>query len=288
MEISQNWQDYELIDSGAGEKLERWGEFILRRPDTQSIWPKSSEPKWQNPDMIYHRSDKGGGFWEFPSKTKKIPPIWNITYQDLKFVVKPTAFKHTGLFPEQAVNWGWMRQKIKSFTSSPKILNLFAYTGGATVACGKEGALVTHVDASRGMTAVAKENCELSEVAFENTRFIVDDVIKFVEREIRRGSFYNAIVMDPPTYGRGTNGELWQIEDNLFALLLKCVELFKEKPLFIIVNSYANQLSQKSLQNILDLTFKAKFGGETECGELGIALTSRPLILPCSNFARYF
>lgn len=292
-----NWKDFEVIDAGEGEKLERWGKYILRRPDPQAIWTKNTEltEKWDNPDMFYHRSRTGGGFWEV--KTEELRDQqnqdWLIGYKDLKFKVKPTGFKHTGLFPEQAVNWDWLINKIKkSKAKDIQVLNLFAYTGGATVASASAGASVVHVDASKGMNTIAKENIDLSELQDQHVRFLQDDVVKFVEREIRRGNKYHVIIMDPPSYGRGSNGEMWQIEEDLAPLVRACAELLSEDSFGFIINTYATEISAHSVENILKDAVGAKFGGETEAGELGLPISTKrnnqELILPTGMYTRWF
>ncbi|EPZ53283.1 hypothetical protein H477_5046 [[Clostridium] sordellii ATCC 9714] len=233
--LADKWKDYELIDMGNGEKLERWGNVVLRRPDPQVMWPIAEEKGlWKTPHGHYHRSSRGGGQWEHK---KKYPEKWTISYKNLKFNISPTGFKHTGLFPEQAANWDWAMDKIQNAGRPIKVLNLFAYTGGATVACAYAGAEVCHVDASKGMVTWAKENLHTSGLQDRKVRFIVDDVVKFVEREIRRGNKYDAIIMDPPSYGRGPKGEVWQIEDKLYGLVELCTKVLSDKPLFFLINS---------------------------------------------------
>ncbi len=281
MIIANNWKDYELIDTSSGEKLERWGEYILRRPDPQIVWETPMGKEWNKADGWYHRSKSGGGSWEF---IKPLPETWTIAYKDLRFVIKPMNFKHTGLFPEQAVNWEWMIEKIKNAGRPIRVLNLFAYTGGATVACSYAGATVCHVDASKRIVAQAKENLTLSGLAKNEVRFIVDDVVKFVEREIRRGKKYDAIVMDPPSYGKGSNGEVWNIETDLYPLIQKCLQVLSDEPLFFLINSYTAGLAPTVLKNILDLTMK---NGETSCGEIGLPITRSKLVLPCGIYGRW-
>ena len=281
MIIAKDWKDYELIDTSNGEKLERWGNIILRRPDPQIVWNTPMGKEWNKVDGWYHRSNKGGGSWEF---FKNLPETWNISYKDLKFVIKPMNFKHTGLFPEQAVNWEWMIDKIRNVNRPIKVLNLFAYTGGASVACSYAGASVCHVDASKRIVSQAKENLILSGLGNREVRFIVDDVVKFVEREIRRGKKYDAIVMDPPSYGKGTNGEVWDIEKDLYPLILKTLNILSDKPLFYLINSYTAGLAPTVLQNILTLTMK---NGKTSCGEIGLPVTKSKLILPCGIYGRW-
>jgi 23S rRNA (cytosine1962-C5)-methyltransferase len=285
MQIASEWQDYELLDTGNGEKLERWGDVILRRPDPQIIWPLTSESgRWKQADGHYHRSSVGGGEWTF---RRQLPERWNISYGPLKFHIKPTSFKHTGLFPEQAVNWSWMMNKIRSAGRPIRVLNLFAYTGGATVACGAAGADVCHVDAAKGMVQWAKENAELSGLSGAPIRYITDDVFKFVQREQRRGRQYEAIIMDPPSYGRGPNGEMWKLDDNLFPFLQSCTEILSDNPLFILVNSYTTGLSPTVLNNLLHMAISRKFGGKLDCGEIGIPITQSGLTLPCGIYGRW-
>ena len=241
MNIANNWNDYKILDMADGQKLEKWGDVILSRPDPQIIWKDKSFPKkWKEINATYHRSSSGGGSWEF---NKKMPKQWQIKYKNLTFNIKPMGFKHTGLFPEQAVNWDWMINKIKSEKREIKVLNLFAYTGGATVACASAGASVCHVDSSKGMTTWAKENIESSGLKDKPVRFIVDDVVKFVNREIRRGNKYDAVIMDPPSYGRGAKGEVWQFENNIYDLVELCTNVLSDNPLFFLINSYTTGIS---------------------------------------------
>ncbi len=284
--LADKWQDYELIDMGNGEKLERWGDYVLRRPDPQIMWPMASEwSLWKNPHGHYHRSARGGGQWEHK---KKYPEKWVISYKNLKFNISPTGFKHTGLFPEQAANWDWAMDKISNAKRPIKVLNLFAYTGGATVACASAGAEVCHVDASKGMVTWAKENIQTSGLGDKKVRFIVDDVVKFVEREIRRGNKYDAIIMDPPSYGRGPKGEVWQIEEKLYGLVELCTKVLSDEPLFFLINSYTTGLSPIILEHILDATVakKAK-GGKVYGGEIGIPASRDGKVLPCGIFGRW-
>jgi len=281
MILAKNWKDYELIDTSSGEKLERWGNIILRRPDPQIVWNTPMGKEWNKADGWYHRSNKGGGSWEF---FKKLPETWSISYKDLKFVIKPMNFKHTGLFPEQAVNWEWMIDKIRNANRPIRVLNLFAYTGGASVACAYAGASVCHVDASKRIVSQAKENLILSGLGDKPVRFIVDDVVKFVEREKRRGKTYDAIVMDPPSYGKGTNGEVWDIEKDLYPLILKTLDILSDNPLFYLINSYTAGLAPTVLQNILTLTIK---NGKTSCGEIGLPVSQQKLVLPCGIYGRW-
>ncbi len=285
MEIANNWKDYEIIDMANGEKLERWKNIILIRPDPQILWTtKSFEEKWKKADAIYNRSKTGGGAWQY---YKKIPDVWKVNYKDLSFLIKPMGFKHTGLFPEQAVNWDWMMNKISNANRPIKVLNLFAYTGGATVSLLKAGASVCHVDSSKGMVAWAKENVEASGLKDKPVRYIVDDVIKFVNREIRRGNKYDAIVMDPPSYGRGTNGEVWQFENNIENLVNLCEKLLSDNPLFFLINSYTTGISSKVLENILRINLNTLKKGTFSSGEIGLPMTNSKLILPCGIYGRW-
>ena len=285
MWIANNWREYELIDASGGDRLERWGEYIMVRPDPQAIWetPRTN-PLWNNPHARYHRSEKGGGEWEF---FKKLPENWTITQNSYKFKVKPMGFKHMGLFPEQLVNWQWSDELIKKSNREIKVLNLFAYTGGASIAALSAGASVCHVDASKGMIAHAKDNAVLSRLADKPIRYIIDDCMKFVEREIRRGNRYDAIIMDPPSYGRGPGGEVWKIETELFKFVNRCVEVLSDEPLFVLLNSYTTGLSASTMQNVLDLTFNKKFKGTSSADEIGIPMTDKGLILPCGSSARW-
>ncbi len=285
MRISNDWKDYECIDAGNGEKLERWGNVILRRPDPQAMWYTEDYSKWKNVDGFYHRSKSGGGNWEFFSK---LDEFWTIDYKGLTFKVSPTGFKHTGLFPEQAVNWDFMMDKIKNSNRKIKVLNLFSYTGGATMACSKAGADVVQVDASRGMTEWAKENMILSHLENNSIRFIVDDCLKFVKREARRGNKYDAIVMDPPSYGRGPNKEVWKFEDNIYKLIESCMEILSDKPLFFLINSYTTGVSAIVLENILKTTILKKYpDGTVDSGDIGLPITNNNLVLPCGIYGRY-
>ena len=285
MEVAKNWKDYEILDMANGEKLERWGDVYLIRPDPQIIWKNPSFPeKWKNAHAKYQRSSTGGGAWNYK---KKIPESWEIHYKDLTFLVKPMGFKHTGLFPEQAVNWDWMIQKIQNAGRPIKVLNLFAYTGGASVACSYAGASVCHVDSSKGMVTWAKENMAASGLQNRPIRYIVDDVVKFVNREIRRGNTYDAIIMDPPSYGRGTNGEVWKFEENLPDLIELCSNVLSDKPLFFLINSYTTGISSMVLENLLNLTINKKYKGKVSHGEIGLPMTNSSLILPCGIYARW-
>lgn len=282
MRLSDKWMDYECLDAGNGEKLERWGDIVLRRPEPQAMWPISQDNTWEDVDGIYYRFKDGGGHWEFKTK---LPEFWTVGYKELTFKVSPTNFKHTGLFPEQATNWDFMMNKIKNAGRPIKVLNLFAYTGAATVACSKAGAeLVVHVDAAKGMVAWAKENAKLSGIENNYIRFIVDDCLKFVEREIRRGNKYDAIIMDPPSYGRGPNGEVWKLEQNLEYLVKKCSEILSDKPLFFLINAYTTGISSTVLYNILKLTLEKKYDGVVDCGEVGLPIKNNNLVLPCGIY----
>ena len=285
MNIAKNWEDYKIIDMADGQKLEKWGDVILSRPDPQIVWKNKSYPEeWKKANAIYSRSKTGGGSWEYK---KKIPSAWQIKYKDLTFNIKPMGFKHTGLFPEQAVNWDWMRDKIKNSKREIKVLNLFAYTGGATVACLSAGASVCHVDSSKGMVTWAKENVTSSGLADKKVRYIVDDVVKFVNREIRRGNKYEAIIMDPPSYGRGTNGEVWQFENNIYDLVELCTKVLSDKPLFFLINSYTTGISSSVLANILNLTISKRYKGKVESGEIGLPMEKSSLVLPAGIYGRW-
>ena len=285
MDVANNWEDYEILDMANGEKLERWKDVILVRPDPQIIWKNKSFPeKWKKCNARYIRSSTGGGSWEY---NNKVPKAWQVKYKNLCFNIKPMGFKHTGLFPEQAVNWDWMINKIKNANREIKVLNLFAYTGGATVACASAGAQVCHVDSSKGMTTWAKENIVSSGLQNRPVRFIVDDVVKFVNREIRRGNKYDAIIMDPPSYGRGTNGEVWKFEENISDLVELCTKVLSNKPLFFLINSYTTGISSTVLTNILKLNLEKKFKGKLTSGEVGLPMTNSSLVLPCGIYGRW-
>ncbi len=287
MRLSNDWKDYELIDAGNGEKLENWNGVILRRPDPQAIWPvENIDEIWKNPDGFYHRSHKGGGSWDFKRKLKD---FWCVNYKDLTFKVSPTNFKHTGLFPEQAANWDFAIEKIKNANRPIKVLNLFAYTGGATMACSYAGATeVVHVDAAKGMVEWAKENMKLSKLENNKIRFIVDDCIKFVEREIRRGNKYDVIIMDPPSYGRGPNGEKWKFEENIYNLINLCIKVLSDKPLFFLINSYTTGISSSVLENILKLKLVPLYpAGIVDSGEIGLPITKNNMVLPCGIYGRW-
>ena len=278
MRIADKWKDYSIIASGDGMKLERWNDVYLLRPDPQVIWPERIQMSaYKSLNAIYNRSESGGGGWKI---LKKMPQEWTVSYGDLNFLVKPMGFKHTGLFPEQAVNWDRMRELISNAGRPVNVLNLFAYTGGATVACLAAGACVAHVDASKGMVERAGENVRLSGLKDKPVRFIIDDCKKFVQREIRRGRKYDAIIMDPPSYGRGPNGEMWKIESELYPLVELCTEVLSDNPLFFLINSYTTGLQPMVLKNILTLTVGSKFSGEVEAYEVGIK-TEEGIDLPC-------
>ena len=285
MNIANNWKEYKILDMADGQKLERWGDVILSRPDPQIIWKDKLYPdKWKNINATYHRSKTGGGSWEY---NKKMPQQWQIKYKELTFNIKPMGFKHTGLFPEQAVNWDWMMEKIRNSKKEIKVLNLFAYTGGATVACAAAGAAVCHVDSSKGMVTWAKENIASSGLAERPVRYIIDDVVKFVNREIRRGNKYDAIIMDPPSYGRGANGEVWQFENNIYDLVELCTKVLSYEPLFFLINSYTTGISSKVLENILNLTVNKEHSGKVTSGEIGLPMENSKLVLPCGIYGRW-
>ena len=283
MWISDNWKDYQVIDCSAGEKLERWGDYILIRPDPQVIWdtPKQHEG-WRKANAHYHRSSKGGGEWEFFD----LPKQWHIGYRSLTFQLKPFNFKHTGLFPEQATNWDWFSDKIKCAGRPVKVLNLFAYTGGATLAAAAAGAHVTHVDASKGMVGWAKENAASSGLSDAPIRWLVDDCVKFVEREIRRGNKYDAIIMDPPSYGRGPKGEVWKIEEQIHSLIRLCRNILSDDPLFFLINSYTTGLAGTVLSYMLAVELK-KYNGKVAASEIGLPVQENGLTLPCGASARW-
>ncbi len=285
MLVSDKWKEYKILDMADGEKLEMWGKYKFLRPDPQIIWKEKTNPNlWNNIDAHYHRNNKGGGYWEYK---KNIPETFTINYNDLKFKIGLMGFKHTGLFPEQAVNWDYFINKIKKQDRKIKVLNLFAYTGGATIACASAHAEVVHIDSSKGMVSWAKENLELSNLTNEHVRFIVDDCIKFVKREIRRGNKYDAIIMDPPSYGRGSNGEVWDIEKDLFPLLELCMQLLSDNPLFVHINSYTTGLAMGVLNNILKLTVAKKHKGIITVDEIGLKQENSDIILPCGVYGRW-
>ena len=286
MLVTKEWEDYEIIDASRGQKYERWGNIYLLRPDPQVIWDNGDlfEKYHDKLNAVYYRSNKGGGHWE---NIKNTPASWNINYKNLTFNIKQMGFKHTGLFPEQAINWDFMINKIKNSGRKIKVLNLFAYTGGATVACLSAGANVTHVDASRGMVDWRKENVKSSGYENAEIRYLVDDVVKFVQREIRRGNKYDAIIMDPPSYGRGANGEVWDIEKNLNYLIEICCEILSDEPLFFLINSYTTGLSSTVLSNLLTMTVDKVYKGKITCGEIGLPIKENDLILPCGIYGRW-
>lgn len=284
MWIADGWKDYEVIDCSKGEKLERWGSYLLLRPDPQVLWDTPKKHRgWKKMNGHYHRNAKGGGEWEFFD----LPQQWEISYKTLRFNLKPFSFKHTGIFPEQAVNWDWFSNKIKNSGRPVKVLNLFAYTGGATLAAANSGASVTHVDASKGMVGWAKENAKSSGLEQASIRWIVDDCVKFVEREIRRGSHYDAIIMDPPSYGRGPKGEIWKIEDAIFPLVKLCSQLLSDKPLFFLINSYTTGLAPSVLSYMLGIEVANKYKGTISADEIGLPVSSNGLVLPCGASGRW-
>ncbi len=284
MWISDQWEDYEVLDTSSGEKLERWGDYLLVRPDPQVIWdtPKNN-PGWKKKNGHYHRSSKGGGEWEF----FRLPQEWDIRYKDLTFHLKPFSFKHTGLFPEQAVNWDWFSGLIRNAGRPVKVLNLFAYTGGATLAAAKAGAQVTHVDASKGMVSWAKENALSSGLGNAPVRWLVDDCVKFVEREIRRGNKYDAVIMDPPSYGRGPKGEIWKMEDGIFRLIQLTAQILSEHAVFYLINSYTTGLQPAVLSYMLHTVIAQDFGGSVTADEIGLPVTDSGLVLPCGASCRW-
>jgi len=289
MWIANNWKDYEVIDTASGEKLERWGKYILVRPDPQVIWnTERKDHRWKKPNGHYHRSSNGGGEWEF----LKLPQEWDIRYNDLTFHLKPFSFKHTGLFPEQAVNWDWSASIIKeALARDPsreiKVLNLFAYTGGATLSAAAAGAHVTHVDASKGMVGWAKENAASSGLSAAPVRWLVDDCVKFVEREIRRGNTYDAVIMDPPSYGRGPKGEIWKIEDSIYPFIRLTAKVLTKKPLFFLINSYTTGLQPAVLTYMLETAIVPEHGGSVDASEIGLPVSSNGLVLPCGASGRW-
>lgn len=281
MRFIDNFNDYELIDAVAGERLERWGDIILIRPDPQIIWDgEKKDPRWNNAHAIYHRSNSGGGYWE---PLKKVPDVWSIKFNDLTFRLKPMGFKHTGLFPEQSVNWVLADKLIRQAGRPVKVLNMFAYTGGATIACLNAGASVTHVDASKGMVQWAKENAAASGLADRPVRWLVDDCVKFVKREIRRGNKYDAIIMDPPSYGRGPDGEVWKLEQQIGSLLTDTAKLLSDKPLFLFLNSYTGGMSPTILNYMVQMTFPNSNGEKVFTEEIGLKVTNKNIVLPCGN-----
>lgn len=284
MWIAESWKEYEVLDTSQGEKLERWGKYILVRPDPQVIWhTEKKHPGWKKHNGHYHRSTKGGGKWEF----SHLPDEWSIHYRDLQFHLKPFKFKHTGLFPEQAVNWDWCYEKIRQSKRPLRVLNLFAYTGGATLAAAKAGAAVTHVDASKGMVGWAKENAASSGLSGAPIRWLVDDCVKFVEREIRRGSRYDGIILDPPSYGRGPKGELWKIEESLYPFICLTAQVLSKAPVFYLINSYTTGLQPAVLSYMINSVIVKKFGGHVEADEIGLPVTSSGFTLPCGASGRW-
>lgn len=284
MWIAKNWKDYEVIDTSGGEKLERWGNYLLVRPDPQVIWDtEKKHPGWKQRNGHYHRSSKGGGEWEF----FRLPDEWTISYKELTFHLKPFSFKHTGLFPEQAANWDWFSDLIQNAGRPVKVLNLFAYTGGATISAAKAGASVTHVDASKGMVNWAKENAASSGLANAPIRWLVDDCVKFVEREIRRDNHYDAVIMDPPSYGRGPKGEIWKIEDSIYPFLKLTAKLLSDNPLFVLLNSYTTGLQPAVLSYMMNTIYRKSFSGHVEADEIGLPVTESALVLPCGASGRW-
>ncbi len=282
---ADNWKDYELLDTSDGERLERWGEHILIRPDPQIIWKGVARHRaWKRADGVYRRSKSGGGAWV----ENRLPESWTITYGELRFLLRPMGFKHTGLFPEQAANWDWFGGLIRRANRPIKVLNLFAYTGGATLAAAKAGASVVHVDAAKGIVAQAKENAALSGLESAPIRYIVDDCKKFVERELRRGNRYDGIIMDPPSYGRGPGGEVWKLEDSIDELISLAAQLLSDQPLFFLVNSYTTGLSPMTMSYLLELKVRSRFGGVVESGELGLPVSQTGACLPCGASSRWF
>ncbi len=285
MRTADNWKDYELLDASRGERLERWGDIILIRPDPQILWDTPRrDPRWKQAHARYHRSNTGGGQWE---RYRPIPDSWQISYGDLKFALKPMGFKHTGLFPEQAVNWDTMASLIKDAARPIRVLNLFGYTGGATLACVAAGAHVTHVDASKGMVAWGKENAVSSGLADRPMRWLVDDCLKYVQRELRRGNTYDGILMDPPSYGRGPGGEVWKLEEQIYPLVQECVKLLSDKPLFFLINSYTTGLSPSVMQYVLGSLLPKNIGGTLSADEIGLPVTASGMVLPCGATAMW-
>lgn len=284
--LSSEWKDYELLDAGDGMKLERWGEYILSRPDPQVIWPRGGG-EWSKWDAWYHRSSKGGGKWEF---RQRLPESWTVKYRNLTFKVAPTGFKHTGLFPEQAVNWDWCGEQIRGAKSKGRevsVLNLFGYTGAATIAAAAAGASVCHVDAAKGMVEWCKENARLTGLADAPVRYIVEDCHAFVRREIRREKKYDAIIMDPPSYGHGAAGEVWKLEDHLWPLLADCKKLISDQPVLFLINAYTTGLSPTALTNVMSRLLSDR-GGHSATGEVGLPITAGKLVLPCGIFGRWW
>ncbi|HBZ53232.1 MAG TPA: SAM-dependent methyltransferase [Eubacterium sp.] len=284
MWVADGWKDYEVLDTSEGEKIERFGRYILRRPDPQAIWMTKKDKKlWSEINAYYHRSNRGGGEWEFFD----LPDQWTISYGNLKFNLKPFSFKHTGIFPEQATNWDWFSDIIRKSDRKLKVLNLFAYTGGATIAAASAGASVTHVDAAKGIVAWAKENAALSNLSDAPIRWIVDDCLKFVEREIRRGNHYDGIIMDPPSYGRGPKGEIWKIEESIYPLVSECAKLLSDDAKFFLINSYTTGLAPSVLTYMISTTVCKSHGGKVESDEIGLKVKSTGLVLPCGSSGRW-
>jgi len=285
MRAANHWKDYELIDTSRGERLERWGDVLLIRPDPQILWDTPrKDPRWKQAHARYHRSNTGGGQWE---RYRPIPDSWQIAYGDLRFALKPMGFKHTGLFPEQAVNWDLMADLIKKENRPVRVLNLFGYTGAATLACVAAGAHVTHVDASKGMVAWGKENAVASGLADKPMRWLVDDCVKFVQREQRRGNVYDGILMDPPSYGRGPGGEVWKLEEQVYPLVAECVKLLSDDPLFFLINSYTTGLSPSVMQYVLGTLLPKNIGGHLSADEIGLPVTANGMVLPCGATAMW-
>ena len=283
MRAAERWKDYELLDASRGERLERWGDILLIRPDPQVLWDTPRrDPRWQRAHARYHRSNTGGGQWE---RLRPLPDSWQIHYDGLTFALKPMGFKHTGLFPEQAVNWDRMGSWIRQANRPIRVLNLFGYTGAATLACVAAGAHVTHVDASKGMVAWGKENAALSGLAERPMRWLVDDCGKFVQRELRRGNTYDGILMDPPSYGRGPGGEVWKLEEQIYPLVAECIKLLSDQPLFFLINSYTTGLSPSVMKYVLGALLPAGIGGRLEADEIGLPVTDSGLVLPCGATA---
>ncbi len=285
MWVSDKWKEFEILDASGGERLERWDKYILVRPDPQVIWTtERNDIRWRKPNAHYHRSTKGGGEWEFFD----LPGQWGISYGKLSFNLKPFSFKHTGVFPEQAVNWDWIRGLIEGADRRVKVLNLFAYTGGATLAAASAGAFVTHVDASKGMVSWAKENAASSGLSDSPIRWLVDDCVKFVERELRRENRYDAIIMDPPSYGRGPKGEIWKLEEHIYPFIERCALLLSEEPLFFLINSYTTGLQPSVLSYMLSEALLKRFEGQVEADEIGLPVTDSGLVLPCGACGRFY
>ncbi|MBR5485916.1 MAG: class I SAM-dependent methyltransferase [Oscillospiraceae bacterium] len=282
MRIAENWKDFEVLDTTSGEKLERWGDVLLARPDPQIIWKTPKSKQWEKANARYHRSSSGGGQWQVKNMPKD---SWTVNYGDLKFKISPTSFKHTGLFPEQAVNWDFVDKKIRNAGREIKVLNLFAYTGGATLAAANAGAKVTHVDASKGMVTWARENAKLSGLEDKPVRWIVDDCIKFVEREIRRGNLYDGIIMDPPSYGRGPGGEVWKLEEQVYDLVDLCKDVMSDNPLFFLLNSYTTGLSPSVMEYTIAMTVGKKYKGKVSSSEIGLPVKASGCVLPCGSTA---